>query len=130
MDAIPTSDLKVMRKHAARAAAMLAALSSVELSCTAAARMSLPRVTIDWSVNHGRASTPYDGARTVTGMPSRGLSVGIWRMVMVRPGTSIEPRPRESALYQEIYQRYLALYPALKGVLNGPVPAPLKETAA
>lgn len=27
MDAIPTSDLKVMRKHAAKAAAMLAALS-------------------------------------------------------------------------------------------------------
>lgn len=53
---------------------------------------------------------------------------------MVRPGTSIEPRPRESALYEEIYQRYLALYPALKGVLNGPVsapsPAPVKEPAA
>lgn len=37
---------------------------------------------------------------------------------MVRPGTSIEPRPREMALYDEIYQRYLALYPALKGVLS------------
>jgi ribulose kinase len=36
---------------------------------------------------------------------------------MVRPGTSVEPRPRETALYQEIYQRYRALYPALKGAL-------------
>lgn len=37
---------------------------------------------------------------------------------MVRPGTVIEPRERESALYEEIYQRYLALYPALKGVME------------
>ena len=36
---------------------------------------------------------------------------------MVRPGTSIDPRPREVALYDEIYQRYRALYPALKGAL-------------
>lgn len=36
---------------------------------------------------------------------------------MVRPGTSIEPRPREMAIYDEIYQRYLNLYPALKGAL-------------
>lgn len=36
---------------------------------------------------------------------------------MVRPGRSIEPRPKESAEYEEIYQRYLALYPALKGAL-------------
>ncbi len=36
---------------------------------------------------------------------------------MVRPGTSIDPRPREIALYDEIYQRYRALYPALKGAL-------------
>jgi ribulose kinase len=36
---------------------------------------------------------------------------------MVRPGRAIEPRPREAALYEEIYQRYLALYPALKGAL-------------
>jgi ribulose kinase len=36
---------------------------------------------------------------------------------MVRPGTCIEPRPREATLYEEIYQRYLALYPALKGAL-------------
>lgn len=35
---------------------------------------------------------------------------------MVRPGKRIEPRPRETALYNEIYQRYLALYPALKSV--------------
>lgn len=36
---------------------------------------------------------------------------------MVRPGTSVEPRPREAALYDEIYRKYLALYPALKGAL-------------
>jgi len=36
---------------------------------------------------------------------------------MVKPGRLIEPRPRESALYEDIYQRYLALYPALKGAL-------------
>lgn len=36
---------------------------------------------------------------------------------MVRPGTSIDPRPREVALYDDIYQRYKALYPALKGAL-------------
>ncbi len=35
---------------------------------------------------------------------------------MVRPGKRIEPRPRETALYNEIYQRYVALYPALKSV--------------
>lgn len=32
---------------------------------------------------------------------------------MVRPGTRIEPRQRESAMYEAIYQRYRALYPAL-----------------
>jgi len=37
---------------------------------------------------------------------------------MVKPGTVIEPRERERALYEEIYQRYRALYPALKGVLE------------
>ncbi|MGE4248438.1 MAG: ribulokinase [Parvibaculaceae bacterium] len=37
---------------------------------------------------------------------------------MVKPGTMIEPRPREAALYEEIYHRYKALYPALKGVLG------------
>jgi ribulose kinase len=37
---------------------------------------------------------------------------------MVRPGKRIEPRTREMALYNDIYQRYLALYPALKGVAN------------
>lgn len=36
---------------------------------------------------------------------------------MVRPGTRIDPRPRETAMYQDIYQRYRALYPALKGAL-------------
>ncbi|PST17360.1 LysR family transcriptional regulator [Mesorhizobium plurifarium] len=35
---------------------------------------------------------------------------------MVRPGKRIEPRPREAALYDEIYQQYRALYPALKSV--------------
>lgn len=38
---------------------------------------------------------------------------------MVRPGKRIEPRPRETALYDEIYQQYLALYPALKSVREG-----------
>jgi ribulose kinase len=37
---------------------------------------------------------------------------------MVKPGIVIEPRARESALYEEIYQRYRALYPALKNVLE------------
>ncbi|PZQ95938.1 MAG: carbohydrate kinase [Cereibacter sphaeroides] len=36
---------------------------------------------------------------------------------MVRPGTSVDPRPREVAQYEEIYQKYNALYPALKGAL-------------
>lgn len=35
---------------------------------------------------------------------------------MVKPGKRIEPRPREMALYNEIYQQYRALYPALKAV--------------
>ena len=35
---------------------------------------------------------------------------------MVRPGRTIEPRPAEMARYEEIYQRYKALYPALKKV--------------
>ena len=37
---------------------------------------------------------------------------------MVKPGKTIEPRPREAARYAEIYQRYKALYPALKSVLG------------
>ena len=36
---------------------------------------------------------------------------------MVRPGTTIEPNPKAMAQYEEIYQRYLALYPALKDAL-------------
>jgi ribulose kinase len=35
---------------------------------------------------------------------------------MVKPGTRVEPRKRESALYEEIYGRYRALYPALKSL--------------
>ncbi|MND69600.1 Xylulose kinase [compost metagenome] len=35
---------------------------------------------------------------------------------MVKPGTRIEPRPRETAIYNEIYQQYRALYQALKSV--------------
>lgn len=38
---------------------------------------------------------------------------------MVKPGTRIEPRPRETAIYNEIYQQYRALYPALKSVRGG-----------
>ncbi len=37
---------------------------------------------------------------------------------MVRAGARIEPRPREMAMYEEIFQRYVALYPALKEVLK------------
>ncbi len=33
---------------------------------------------------------------------------------MVRPGRRIEPRPRESALYADLFKRYAQLYPALK----------------
>ncbi|WP_112310521.1 FGGY-family carbohydrate kinase [Pseudogemmobacter bohemicus] len=36
---------------------------------------------------------------------------------MVRPGQSIEPDPKNTARYAELYQHYLALYPALKGAL-------------
>jgi ribulose kinase len=35
---------------------------------------------------------------------------------MVRPGRRIEPRPRETALYRELYENYTALYPALKPI--------------
>ena len=38
---------------------------------------------------------------------------------MVHPGRTIEPNAQNVARYEEIYQRYLALYPALKGVLRG-----------
>lgn len=38
---------------------------------------------------------------------------------MVRPGRRIEPRPREHAAYEEIYRRYLELYPALKPLNRG-----------
>jgi sugar (pentulose or hexulose) kinase len=36
---------------------------------------------------------------------------------MVRPGHTIDPIPANVARYQEIYPRYLALYPALKEIL-------------
>ena len=35
---------------------------------------------------------------------------------MVKPGQRIEPRRREAALYEDIYARYRALYPALKSL--------------
>lgn len=38
---------------------------------------------------------------------------------MVKPGRTIEPITANVARYEEIYQRYLALYPALKGVARG-----------
>ncbi len=38
---------------------------------------------------------------------------------MVHPGRMIEPRASETRQYEEIYQRYLALYPAMKQVLEG-----------
>ncbi|MEM0906217.1 MAG: FGGY-family carbohydrate kinase [Pseudomonadota bacterium] len=37
---------------------------------------------------------------------------------MVAPGHTVDPIPENVARYQEIYPRYLALYPAAKGVLN------------
>ncbi len=37
---------------------------------------------------------------------------------MVHPGRTIEPRAGETEKYQAIYQRYKALYPALKAVLR------------
>ncbi|WP_424993461.1 FGGY-family carbohydrate kinase [Oceaniradius stylonematis] len=38
---------------------------------------------------------------------------------MVRPGRTIEPIAANVEKYRPIYERYLALYPAMKGVLNG-----------
>ena len=35
---------------------------------------------------------------------------------MVRRGRTVEPRAKESALYDEIYRRYAMLYPALKPI--------------
>ena len=35
---------------------------------------------------------------------------------MVKPGKRIEPRAREAALYNDIYEQYRALYPALKSI--------------
>lgn len=37
---------------------------------------------------------------------------------MVKPGRVIDPDPKAMQAYEEIYQRYLALYPALKGALS------------
>ena len=37
---------------------------------------------------------------------------------MVRPGRTIEPDPANVARYEEIYQRYLAVYPAAKNILG------------
>lgn len=36
----------------------------------------------------------------------------------MRPGKRIEPQPREMALYNEFYQLYRVLYPALKSILE------------
>ena len=35
---------------------------------------------------------------------------------MVRRGRTIEPRARESAIYDDLYRRYAMLYPALKPI--------------
>lgn len=65
------------------------------------------------------ADTPSTGSAVLAAHGAgRFASIDEGIAAMVRPGTSIEPRPREMALYDEIYQRYLALYPALKGVLS------------
>jgi len=37
---------------------------------------------------------------------------------MVRPGITIDPNPDATRQYEEIYQRYLELYPALKTVMD------------
>lgn len=37
---------------------------------------------------------------------------------MVKPGRVIDPNPKAVQAYEEVYQRYLALYPALKDVLT------------
>ena len=37
---------------------------------------------------------------------------------MVKPGRVIDPNPAAVREYDEIYSRYLALYPALKGALK------------
>lgn len=37
---------------------------------------------------------------------------------MVHPGTTIDPDPVATRQYEEIYQKYLALYPALNSALN------------
>nr|WP_306268917.1 FGGY-family carbohydrate kinase [Pararhizobium sp. IMCC3301] len=37
---------------------------------------------------------------------------------MVKPGVVIEPDPKAMAQYEEVYRKYLALYPALKGALS------------
>lgn len=49
-----------------------------------------------------------------------GFGVGWFKTIdegieaMVRPGRRIEPRPREVALYDDLYKTYAELYPALK----------------
>ena len=35
---------------------------------------------------------------------------------MVRRGRTIEPRAKESAVYNDLYRRYAMLYPALKTI--------------
>jgi sugar (pentulose or hexulose) kinase len=37
---------------------------------------------------------------------------------MVKPGRVIDPNPAAVKAYEEIYARYLALYPALSGALS------------
>jgi ribulose kinase len=37
---------------------------------------------------------------------------------MVRPGITIDPDPAAARQYEEIYQKYIALYPSLKSALN------------
>ncbi|MEM9222715.1 MAG: FGGY-family carbohydrate kinase, partial [Pseudomonadota bacterium] len=34
----------------------------------------------------------------------------------VKPGRTVEPRPRETAMYAEIYERHKAIYPALRDI--------------
>ncbi|WP_231701120.1 hypothetical protein [Aliiruegeria sabulilitoris] len=39
--------------------------------------------------------------------------------VMVHPGRTIDLIPANVAQYEEIYQKYLAVYPAAKEILHG-----------
>lgn len=62
---------------------------------------------------------PSTGSAVLAGVGSghfKTIDEGI--SVMVQPGRIIEPNRENMALYEDIYQRYCALYPALKNVFS------------